>query len=306
MNVFFDQEQLLKLVSSLYALTGIRANILNIQGHDICLTTDHAPFCERINRDPEGHKRCMACDAMAVRDCVGRKGFWPYRCHVGIREAVLPIRLAEHMPPMAYLIYGQILDDTPLEEQWERTRALLDWWPGDPEELKESFFRFRQYSDEERDAYSEILETLAAYIQLKGMIQTIERTDIQKLDLYLDQHYSEKLTLASIAEALGIGRTKLCLLAKELSGGRNLSVLLTQRRIEAAKLLLLQNDDPISAVSEAVGFTDYNYFSKRFREVTGITPTAYRRERRGTEAPTPSRRQPSDQPPDASQCRGTE
>ena len=29
MNVHFDQEQLLNLVSSLYALTGIRANILN-------------------------------------------------------------------------------------------------------------------------------------------------------------------------------------------------------------------------------------------------------------------------------------
>ena len=37
---------------------------------------------------------------------------------------------------------------------------------------------------------------------LKGMILTAEQTDLQKLELYLDQHYMEKLSLASVSQEL--------------------------------------------------------------------------------------------------------
>lgn len=279
MNVLFDHEQLLKLMSNLYTLTGIRANILNTQGQDICLTTDHAPFCELIHQGADGHARCVACDAQAVQECTKshREHFYTYRCHAGICEAILPIRTAAGMPPLAYLIYGQFLDDSPLEAQWENCRRTLDWCPQDTDDLRRAFFQFRQYTAAELRAYSEILEALALYIPQKEMILTAERTDLQKLRLYLNQHYTEKLSLATISAQLHIGRTKLCLLAKELSGGKTLSYLLTQRRIDAAKTLLLQSDQPISAIAEAVGIGDYNYFSKVFRSVTGTTPSAFRK-----------------------------
>ncbi|MDE6899652.1 MAG: hypothetical protein K2P15_01120, partial [Oscillospiraceae bacterium] len=48
------------------------------------------------------------------------------------------------------------------------------------------------------------------------------------------------------------GRTKLCRLAKELSGGETLFHLIAQRRTNAVKSLLLQNDLPISAAAKAV------------------------------------------------------
>ncbi len=277
MNVHFDQEQLLNLVSSLYALTGIRANILNGQGLDICLTTDHAPFCEMMNARPEGHERCINCDGRAVQACAGRKEFYRYRCHAGICEAMLPIRSGDDQKPLAYLVYGQLLNDSSLEKQWENSRKLLDWWPGDMEELRKAYFRFRQYSEAELKAYSEILEALASYIRLEGMILTTEQTDLQRLELYLNQHYMEKLSLSSISAQLHLGRTKLCMLAKELSGGQTLSYLITQRRIEAAKNLLLQSNLPISQVAEQVGIADYNYFSKVFRSVVGTTPSNFRK-----------------------------
>lgn len=281
MNILYNSEQLLKLVSNLYTLTGIRANILNSQGHDICLTSEHAPFCEKINSVPEGHQRCMECDARAVQKCEKtEKGFYFYRCHAGVCEAILPLRSGRGLPPLAYLIYGQFLDDSPVELQWENCRRTLDWWQGSPEELRPAFFQFRRYSSKELSAYSEILEALSSYIQSKEMILAAERTDLEKLELYLDQHYIEKLSLASISSQLRIGRTRLCLLAKELSGGKTLSWLITQRRIDAAKTMLLQSDQPVSSIAEAVGIGDYNYFSKVFRSVTGTTPSAFRKAHR--------------------------
>lgn len=275
MNILFDEERLRKLIANLNILTGVPANILDLSGRDINLFRGHPPFCRMINDLPEGHRRCVACDQCKIRRYEAESGFQHYRCHVGICEAVMPLYNKQN--PVAYLAVGCYLDDSPIEEQWEYTRSLLDWWPDGPDSLKDAFFQFRRYSKAEIQAYTETLEALSAYIQLKGMILTAEQTDLQKLELYLDQHYMEKLSLESISQQLHIGRTKLCSLAKELSGGHTLSYLISQRRIEAAKRLLLQSSMPISAVGETVGVSDYNYFSKVFRSATGMTPSAFRK-----------------------------
>ena len=278
MNILFDQEQLLQLLTNLYVFTGIAANILDPQGRDINVFEGHPPFCKAINALPDGHRRCVECDAWKIGSYRASKGFQFYRCHAGVCEAVMP--LYDRDRPLAYLVYGCFLDESPLEEQWERASPLLGWYPGGPEALKDAFFQLRQYSAAELKAYSELLEALAAYIQLKGMIQATERTELQRLELYLDRHYMEKLSLESISQELHIGRTKLCRLAKQLSGGQTLSHLIAQRRMYAAKSLLLQNDLPISAVADAVGISDYNYFSRVFRSVTGMTPRDFRKKRR--------------------------
>ena len=278
MNILFDQEQLLKLLTNLYVFTGMAANTLDPQGRDINPYEGHPPFCKAINALPEGHQRCVECDAWKIRSYSAAKGFQFYRCHAGICEAVMPLYDKNH--PLAYLVFGCFLDSSPMEEQWAYSRARLGWYPGGPEALRDAFFQFRQYSPEELRAYSELLEALASYIQLKGMILTTEQTDLQRLEHYLDQHYMEKLSLESISAELHIGRTKLCRLAKELSGGETLSHLIARRRIDAAKTLLLQNGLPISAVAEAVGINDYNYFSRVFRSLTGQTPREFRKKRR--------------------------
>ena len=279
MNTLFDEEQLRKLIANLNILTGLPANILDPEGRDINLLQGHPPFCRAVNDLPEGHERCTNCDRWKTKNYTADRGFQFYRCYLGICEAIIP--LYDKKNPLAYLIFGCYLDDTPIQEQWEYTRARLDWWPGGPDALKDAFFQFRQYSPQEIQAYAETLEALSAYIQLRGMILAAEQTDAQKLALYLDEHYMEKLSLDSISRQLHIGRTKLCAIAKELSKGETLSWLIAQRRINAAKRLLLQSNLPISAVAEEVGISDYNYFSKVFRSMTGTTPSAFRKELRG-------------------------
>ena len=48
-------------------------------------------------------------------------------------------------------------------------------------------------------------------------------------------------------------------------------------RMEKAKELLLQPGAKVSQVAAQVGFDDTDYFTKRFRQYTGLTPTEYRR-----------------------------
>lgn len=266
------------MLRSLYLLTGLRANIFDIHGIDVCLTAGHAPFCERINACPEGHARCEACDVRAVQECGAETGVRFYRCHAGVCEAILPIRFGG--APVAYLVIGQFLEDSSVAEQWEVTQKTLDWYPGDREALRKDYWELPRYSREEIAACPDILEMFSVFIQTRGMIRTAELTDLQKLELYLNEHYMEKLSLEKIAAELEIGRTKLCNLAKALSGGKTLSCLIAQRRVDAAKKLLLEGDLPISEIAERVGVSDYNYFTKVFRASVGETPSAFRKKLR--------------------------
>ncbi len=278
MNILFNTDKLMKLIVNLQAFTGIRTNTFDAQGKDIQLSGGHHHFCRLINETQEGHARCEACDAHAVEKCSTMRNAYQYRCHVGVCEIVQPVY--ESGVPIAYLVFGQLLDDSPIRQQWEKTAGMLDWYKGDMDELREAFFELKQYSPQEITAYAEILEAITIYIQQEGIIRSAEYTDLQKLEMYLNQHYMESVSLKSISADLCIGTTKLCALAKKLSGGKTLTHLIAERRVNAAKSILLRSDEPVSAVAEKVGFSDYNYFTKIFKSITGFTPSTYRKENR--------------------------
>ena len=273
MNIVYDNERLLQLITSLHTLTGLQIHILDVNGKVVCLSSDRMPFCEMITAQSEGRRRCEQCDAEAAQRC--EKNIYSYRCHAGVYETLLPIQFGSSL--VGYISVGQLLDDTPIEEQWANTKQTLEWYPGDMRQLKEAYMKFRQYSAEEIDACIDILNAFSTFIRGEEMIQTAGLTDLQRLENYLDEHYTDKLSLATISADLGIGRTKLCHLAKNLSGGKTLSDLIAQRRMDAAKKLLLQENCPISEIAERVGISDYNYFTKVFRSVTGVTPSAFRK-----------------------------
>ena len=281
MNILFNSDKLLRLVTNLQSFTGISTSIYDADGKGLLLGGDHCEFCRLMNGCPEGHARCVASDAQAVRRCSVMRTSYGYRCHAGVNEMVLPIY--DSGLPVAYLAFGQVLDSTPPQQQWEAAARGLSWYKGDMEELKKAFLNIRQLSGREMNAYAEILEALALYIRQEGIIRSAEYTDLQKLELYLDQHYMEPLSLGRISADLHVGTTKLCALAKKLSGGSTLTRIIAQRRVNAAKDMLLKSDAPVAVVAEKVGFSDYNYFTKIFKSITGITPSAYRRENRVTQ-----------------------
>lgn len=275
MNVFFNNEKLCQLLLNLYELIGVNTNIFDITGRDIQLIGKHTRFCQMINDDPEGHQRCLDCDRRAVKVFQQRNERHSYLCHAGLHETILPIFDGREV--VAYMVFGQMLDIGSRKHQWEFTSGKLDWYKGDKKELQDAFFELPQFSAAKRKAYVETLEAIIYYIQLEGMIRSGSLSDQQKLELYINEHYTEKLSLRSIADALGMGTTKLCALAKCLDPEGSITRLISQRRVEAAKILLRKGNCSIAEIAEKVGFSDYNYFTKIFKKIVGVTPSQYRK-----------------------------
>lgn len=93
-------------------------------------------------------------------------------------------------------------------------------------------------------------------------------------EAYIKEHLSEKLDRDTICRALSTNRTTLSN-ALILRTGRTLKRFILDERIKMSKNLLLSGEENITTVAEKCGFVDSSYFSRVFREYTGMTPVSY-------------------------------
>lgn len=102
---------------------------------------------------------------------------------------------------------------------------------------------------------------------------------VRKVMLYIHNQYDAPLDLKTIAKHVHLHPNYLCTLFKEHTGQTVLQYL-TRRRVEAAIFLLQDSDLPIEVIAEKSGFRSHGLFFRHFREVTGMTPKAFRQARR--------------------------
>ena len=98
----------------------------------------------------------------------------------------------------------------------------------------------------------------------------------QALIRYLEEHYSESMTLRAAAAALGYDYHYLSGLIHRCFQ-TNFSRLLNEYRIEHAKYLLLSGEDSITEISEQCGYDSQRSFNRNFLLLTGVTPGAFRK-----------------------------
>lgn len=92
---------------------------------------------------------------------------------------------------------------------------------------------------------------------------------------YIDQHYTEKILIGDIADYFHINVNHLGRIFKKKTGVSPKDYL-TEKRLERAKHLLSHTDMKIYEISKEIGYTDYFFFTRVFRKMTGVTPSMWR------------------------------
>lgn len=109
----------------------------------------------------------------------------------------------------------------------------------------------------------------------KNKKQGISNYTINRTLEYVETHFKEGISLEKTAEILNITPEYLSTLFKR-EMGMNFSVFLKEFRIGQAKRLLKSTDLKIYEIAQECGYSNSNYFTKVFKEVTGISPAEYR------------------------------
>jgi len=108
-------------------------------------------------------------------------------------------------------------------------------------------------------------------VTLEKALETRLATDIKE---YVEKHLSERITLAQIAEHVHYSRSYITEQFQK-STGMSVAAYVFERRIERAKEYLMQGRLTISQISERLGFSTVQYFSKCFKDAVGVSPSVY-------------------------------
>jgi two-component system response regulator YesN len=98
---------------------------------------------------------------------------------------------------------------------------------------------------------------------------------IRRLVSYIDEHYTADLSLGQAAEIACMGATYLSEMFKR-EVGVSYSCYLTRVRLARAKELLERTNLRVGEIATLSGYHDANYFSRVFKEQTGMKPSEFR------------------------------
>lgn len=122
-----------------------------------------------------------------------------------------------------------------------------------------------------RQFYSEIIEEMQKRNKVKENNYSKYTSETIQ---YIKKNYKNALSLQEIAEKMGIHYAYLSKVFKQ-DTGENFGEYLNHIRIEKAKELIRKGNYRIKEVYSEVGFNQYNYFFKVFKQIEGCTPTEF-------------------------------
>ncbi|MDI4648322.1 response regulator transcription factor [Cohnella hashimotonis] len=194
-----------------------------------------------------------------------------------------------------WLLYG---------EDWRKFAARVEQWQVDPARLQEwlrslavegaSYLGWRGGAGDE-EGLADVLgdpETLNDWKQWKSWLSAAALLTQQRLAelslsrevfgsliravLYMKSNAGRDLNQDEVARRIGMSRSYFSQCFKKFASGEAFGDALRKLRLTAAKELLVGTDLPIRDIAGRVGFEDDKYFSRLFRDRTGLLPSEYR------------------------------
>lgn len=98
-----------------------------------------------------------------------------------------------------------------------------------------------------------------------------------KMMTYIEEHLTEKIELAQLADHVNLSRTYASAIFKEELGITISEFILKERMLEA-KRMLRDTDLTVAVIADRLAFCSQSYFTKNFTENEGMTPVDYRKQ----------------------------
>jgi AraC-like DNA-binding protein len=149
----------------------------------------------------------------------------------------------------------------------------------------EFLFKKIAYEQEhQEDLWQEIVKsTLTSFLlmaarfnQRVAPLPNENRLD-QKILEYIESSFASSITLTAIARDCSCSMASLFKSLKHSTGLTPKQYILQRRIIEAKKILLEEPQKKVSVIASQVGFSDFALFNRSFKNLTGISPSTYRK-----------------------------
>lgn len=118
----------------------------------------------------------------------------------------------------------------------------------------------------------QMIDTVMNIINGKDKEESIVKT----VKNYIDHNLDKEITREKLAAMVYLNQDYLArIFKKEI--GISIGNYITEKRLEAAKKYLEKTNETVNVIAIRVGYDNFSYFTKIFKERVGMTPTEYRR-----------------------------
>lgn len=198
------------------------------------------------------HEVSSASDTEIGDYCIGITNLnmknLPYNHLIGKNEA--PVRKSGSMFPMLKELCEQIYTLGKLNEHSNLTSQLLC------------------------TSFIIIATSLSSFSDYEKSLAK-DKQFMERILKYLDEHFTEDISINDIASYLGCSNSYISHLFKKSMGITPLQYII-KRRIGLAQTLLISTDLSATQIATMVGYDNTNYFINSFTKIIGITPIRYR------------------------------
>lgn len=123
----------------------------------------------------------------------------------------------------------------------------------------------------------------AGYAFVCDFFENVTKTKddiLGKAKEFMENNCHMPITLDDVANVTGLDRYKLCRYFKKNNNDKSVMDELLDIRINKAKRLLRYSSENVETIAIMCGFESPSYFSMKFREKCGCTPSGYKNKRR--------------------------
>jgi AraC-like DNA-binding protein len=240
-------------------------------------------YSYQIDKHFNGYHALQFMQAGSIRLAYGNheqilQGAWMWATYPGPRIAFGPDR------PGGWWNHRYLAFSGPRVARWQGEGL----WGGEalavyePEDMARRFDRLLELSRREdrlgQERAVNLLEGIL--LELAEQRQQPERREAwlqQTLDL-LEPGAARSPVIEALAQRVGLPASTLRRRFKQALG-LSINAYAVSRRISRACELLAESAVSIGEIAEALGYTDIYFFSRQFRQRTGLSPSAYRKSR---------------------------
>lgn len=266
MRIKYDIERIKAVIDDICSITGISIAVSDTKYNEIYSNeTTNDTFCHKILNTKTGEMRCHHSDRDMLERCTQEKKPISHTCHAGVLDTVVPILKDGFVA--GYIMLGRVR----LTKNTNEIKDLLHWAENPAEIVK--YYKELTYLSE--DQMNSIIH-LISHILFENAVEIDYDEFINYATDYIENNLAEDLSVKTLCKALHVSKNVLYQRFNDVYSC-TVNEYITKRRLRRAEKLLRDTDKNIAAISEAVGFYNYTYFSKLFKANTGMTPSEYRK-----------------------------
>lgn len=262
-------------------VTNLYSTFFDLKGDHITAPKGDRPYCLLLKNTPFG-KECEKNNRVGCRRVKEENKTVIQPCSAGLIDIFIPIQINDEL--IGIIVTGQIRKKNKnciqirklLQKKIKNNRLLL--------KLEKRYNKVPLLNEKEIAYRSHLLYKIVDYtvntsveqFKLKDKCTLLKNKEIIAIcKKKIEEEYTKEICIAKLAKEIGYNKSYLERLFKKHTG-MTIIKFVTETRIEKAKWLLRYSANDITYVAFQVGYHDSSYFSKKFKEITGMRPKEYK------------------------------